>query len=278
MNPKCQQIIDLAGELNQDLGDTETALSVANATIASLEARIKELTQPPDQVVYSNLHLNKLFPADKKIPFQWIQPGNVGNTGGGSSLAHGTSTWTPGSPTLITITPKNIAPHSDNFFFYMVLPQPHSATTHFRFHAGNFSARSAADWLNSQAFEFQLELIEGGWRYNMAWQIQPIQGLRYFDKTNSKWIQYKGGGIAPILTPLNKPTSFIADFTIDRSVHTTTHVSLQVNDTFYPVAVTQPASMASPTQTEFSVAVQLDSKSTAPPYAAVLDQLEVRHW
>src|SRR6476469_742519 len=86
----------IAGDNAQIATEEAASLSLHQqlaATQQSLIAAESILQRKP--VIYAGLEKFGLFTADKKIPFQWIQPGNTGNSGGGSPLSHGTETWTP---------------------------------------------------------------------------------------------------------------------------------------------------------------------------------------
>lgn len=70
------------------LAATQQELSRAQQALLAAESILQR-----KPVIYAGLEKFGLFTADKKVPFQWIQPGNTGNTGGGSPLPHGTETW-----------------------------------------------------------------------------------------------------------------------------------------------------------------------------------------
>jgi len=90
--------------------DTSLAAKLKDSLnqITGYQKQVAQLALPP--TAYFGLEKNALFLADKKIPFQWIQPGNAGNTGGPQpGVAHGTCSWTPGAGpnggTLAKISP-----------------------------------------------------------------------------------------------------------------------------------------------------------------------------
>ena len=267
--------------MNADLQAIKDACDKVEATLEHQDALNVALTQQIDLLksqasakskptVYPGMEKFEVFLQDKKIPFQWIQPGNVGNTGGGSSSAHGTFSWTPGSNgTLITVVPKNISPKSDNFFFYSVLPYPTIVPSRLRFAAGNYSVITAKDWQNSQQIEFQIEEFRDGFQYTCGWAVNPSLGLRYWAGAD-KW-----QNLNKSITPVGQ-TSFMAEYSLDHDAHTFTIEWIVVNGELIPVGKTI-AAFPSADRHEFSIAVQLDGKASAPSYSAILKDL-VAEW
>lgn len=264
MNTLCQQISDLSSQLD--------------ALVTSQDAEIKRLTSQDSAlaadaaswVTFSRLEAAPVYAKDTKTPFQWIQPGNVGNTGGGSSDAHGTFTWHPSDAgTRITVTPAHISPKSDDFFFYMVLPYPESAPLRLRASARNWSCASPADFSSCQQIEGpQLEYLGGGFQYTLCYSVTGRGVLQYWAGVK-KWQPVPN---APTFS-LGRPTPIAAEFAIDPTAHTYTYVSLRLGDRTLTPAVTVPAIAIPESRRELSVAVQLDGRANAAPYAAVLDRL-----
>lgn len=246
----------------QQLSQTQNALIAAQSI----------LQRKP--VIYSGIEKFGLFVADKKIPFQWIQPGNTGNTGGGSSASHGSETWVPGpGGTIITATPKNIAPASDNFDNYMVLPFPAVPPRRQRTTAKNYSCKTPADWALSQQLEGPvLEYIGGGFQSTCAWRFNPHTGLGYWN--GSSWVTFLVNG-SPVMVDMGQPTMLIGEYSLDQVAHTFTYEWVVINGICYPVGVTVPAVPFAASANQWSVAVQLDCQAGAPVYSAILDGLSV---
>lgn len=256
------------------LQPVQDKLDAQAAQIFELETELSLLT---NQTVFSELQSIPVYPKDTKTPFQWIQPGNTGNTGGGSSLPHGTFTWSPSrvGETRITVHPVNIdGKKSDDFFFYCILPY-RGTPTKFTWECDNYSAASSQSWQNSQQFEFQNELIADGFQNIFAWRIHPSKGLGYYDKNSvDKWNDFKPQG-SNILIDLSKPTAFKSVCSIDRANHTVILETIKVNNQEYEAGITINAT--SQTGTQFSTAVQLDGKPTGVSYDAILDGLKVSY-
>jgi len=262
----------IAADQQQELADATTIQGLKD----QLAAAMARTSTPRKWTVYPGLQSNALFAADKKIPFEWIQPGNVGNTGGGSPATHGSETWTvkPGQPTDIEFAPANIAPKSDDFFNYSVLPYPSVPPEELFMSCRNFAAKSEADWANAQQLEGpQVEYIGGGFQNTCCWSASPTTGLHYWAGAD-KWQPFKPAG-APIMVDLGKPTPWMAFFTLDHVANTFTYEWLVIGDTLYEVNITVEGVPAALARKEFSVAVQGDGKATAPAYGALLDGLTV---
>ena len=225
---------------------------------------------PTKPTVYAGLHAILLFPQDRKIPFQWIQPGNVGNTGGGSSAVHGMETWSvvPGKPTEITVAPKSIAPKSDNFFNYMVLPYPKTSPHRLRFTAGNYGAKTPEDWAKCQQLEWQIEEFRDGFQYTCAWCVNPKTGLNYWAGAK-KWQPFLAGASVKSLI---SPSFVMCEFSLDHDAHTYTYEWITIGSTTIPAGITVPC-VAAPGRKEYSISVQPDCQANASPYTVLLDNL-----
>lgn len=249
----------------QQIGQDENQIGVLEGLLSSLSSRRS----------FFDLQQCPLFTADKKIPFQWIQPGNSGNTGGSAPLTHGTSSMTlqADGSSIVKVNPVKLPNgQSDNFLFYMVLPYPHSKPNNFGFDCARFNGVSESDWTNSQQLEFWDELIDGGYQYTMNWAVNPWQGLQYFDRSKNAWIPYMPLG-KPILADLGKPTNWSFTASIDRVKHTVLYETLKCGSTEYDVDETCNAIPKAGSQ--FSTSIQMDGKALAPAYSCVLDQLNV---
>lgn len=246
----------------------QAELDARDIVIAKLTAQLSALTSRRS---FFDLQQAPLFTLDKKIPFQWIQPGNSGNDGGTSPLPHGTSSMTlqPDGSCIAKVNPIKLpGGKSDNFLFYMVLPFPHSAPNSFGFDCSRFNAVSEQDWANSQQMEWWDELVDGGYQYTMNWAVNPAQGLQYFDRSLNKWIPYMPLG-KPILVDMGKPTNWSFTASIDRVKHTVLYETLTCGPTQYDVEKTCNA--VGKAGSQFSTSFQMDGKATAPAYSAVLD-------
>lgn len=234
----------------------------------------QQLSSLASRKSFFDLQQCPLFTADKKIPFQWIQPGNSGNTGGSAPLPHGTSSMTlqPDGSCIVKVNPVKLpGGQSDNFLFYMVLPFPHSKPNNFGFDCSQFNCVTEADWANSQQMEWWDELIDDGYQYTMNWSVNPVQGLQYFDRSQPKggaWIPYMPLG-KPILVDLGKPTNWSFTASIDRQKHTVLYETLTCGPTQYDVEKTCNA--VPKTGNQFSTSFQMDGKAQAPAYSAVLE-------
>src|SRR6185437_12033110 len=179
--------------------DTSLAAKLKDSLnqITGYQKQVAQLALPP--TAYFGLEKNALFLADKKIPFQWIQPGNAGNTGGPQpGVAHGTCSWTPGAgPNGGTLAKISPAKAFDNFEFYMVLPDPGDDLRRMRW-AGDFYCPTPADWNASQQLELQRERIRYGFKYTGAWAFNPKAGLHYWAGAQ-KWQPFLNPSGSPIM-------------------------------------------------------------------------------
>lgn len=261
-------------DLNKQNGDLTEANSLLEQKFEEAQASIADLTFRKS---FFDLQQCPMFPQDKKIPFQWIQPGNTGNTGGGAPVPHGTSTWlnqADGSAKVTANPVKLPGGKSDNFLFYMVLPYPHSRPNRFFFDCDQFNAASESDWKNSQQLECWDELIDDGFQYTMNWACNPTQGLQYFDRSLNKWIQFMPLG-KPILVDLGVPTNWSFVSSIDRVKHTVLYEELIVGTTTYEV--NKLCNAIAKTGSQLSTSIQMDGKANAPSYSAILDKLKVSY-
>jgi hypothetical protein len=218
--------------------------------------------------VYAGLEKNQLFTKDQKIPFQWIQAGNTGNTPGQGNKPHGTSTWTPGpNGTVITADP---APNWDDFIFYSVLPYPATPPTKLRATAGNWSALTPQDWFKAQQIEGpQLEWIGGGFKYTCCLAVNHDVGLQYWAGAK-KWQP-----LGNVVVSLANPTFWQFECTIDAQRHVLRYDWLVANDKEAGISIEVPAVAAPPQRKELSVAVQMDGNKAGDAYSCLLNNLVV---
>jgi hypothetical protein len=247
MNTLCQHIIDDATSLDKQIALLQASGGYSLPT------------------VHAGIEKHPLVLKDQKIPFEWFQAGNTGNTGGGSARPHGTCSWKTGKETTISIAPAGAY---DNFFFYCVLPLPSRPPRRLRWSVSNWNGKTAADWSKSQQFEFQIEEFRGGYQYTCAWAINPSVGLRYW--ATDKWVAFDGG---KTVNNLSAATAIISECSLDQTAHTYTYEWIVVNGVTMPVGITVPCHTASASAKQYSVAVQLDATSAGAPYSAILDNL-----
>lgn len=201
--------------------------------------------------------------SDKEGTTGWYQPGNVGNTGGGSAKPHGTSIWTAGPVAAVSARPAG--PY-DNFYWVKDLPVPLNAPTRL-VSVRQHSVSNVAGW---QALEFEHQLQWAGRVYNMAWQFDIAdKAVRYFDYTTSAWIATKVSmpSLADLVT--------VAEFSIDTLTGTVTHVALTINGMVYPIGVTQ-AAPAKAGPNKLTIAEQMDSTATPVTIAMTVGQCDLR--
>lgn len=233
------------------------------------------LVTQKQHTVYSNLQAIPLFPHDNKIPFQWIQPGNVGNTGGGSTKSHGTMEWhvQPDNSLVITVHPVNINnKDSDDFFNYCILPYPRIIPTNLTFSA-LYGCKLASDWAKCQQLELQDEIFNNGFQYTCGAAFNPHSGFFYWAGAQ-KWQPFK---IDPKLLDFSRPQLVDFDFEIDYNNHTYLYNYVQIGSEVIEINKKIPAIVDPHKRREFSVSVQQDGRADGQSYNVVLDNLKVTH-
>jgi len=210
--------------------------------------------------------------------YEYEQPGNTGDTGGGSEKPHGTYTLTPGPGTLdVQVMPA--APYN-NFYFYTNL-QTASEQSRFVW-GGGWCFPTEADRSASQGLEWEIELCLGGDVWNMAWQIllkpgsNEKQGFRAFDYTHSKWVAVPAVPFDPHWLDPGKILICEAEYISGRTAEQ--HVALTVNGNRTPVTFSQPcrADRWDAHSNYVHYAFQLDADGGATPYRAVLHGLKAQ--
>lgn len=217
--------------------------------------------------VHTGLH--RLFESPKESLFHWTQPGNVGNTGGGSPKPHGTHYWSPGDPALFDCA--GISGQEDNFYFYCPLPMPTTLPSR----VVDFRTHQITDFSQWQALEWQQQLTLGRKIYNMAWQFSASSGIRIYDKANEKWIP---SGIDPKASPdFTKPVSTRCEFSLNQNA--VTHVSITIEQgnvsASYAVGITQLAPSTNG-RDKLTLALQVDPKKGASCSLQIAD-IELRY-
>ena len=252
MNPLSQQITDNANQIIADAAQLDTQLSIAS-----------KKSKP---TVYAGLEKLPIGPDDKTL-FRWAQPGNTGNTGGGSPKPHGTYTWTPGpAGTKISIKPAGAY---DNFFFYCPMTYPTVPPSRLRFTAGDWSAATSGDWNKSQQMEWQVEEFRSGFQYTCGGAVNPQSGLMYWAGAK-KWQAFPGGSN---INSLGAPAFIQCEYTLDQTAHTFRLEWIVFNGVMMPAGITILAVQAPISKQEYSISVQMDANSSAQAYSGLLNNL-----
>lgn len=226
------------------LATLQAQCAAANATIAA----IPPVTPPTGYTTTIN-NIERLA--------GWLQPGNVGNTGGGSPVPHGTYELSLGStvtPAMAVIQP---AYPYDNYYFYRTLGQ-FNAATQFQL-AMEFMLPTAADLAASQAIEMELQQANGAFIFNMALQftLAGPRTLKIFNYATKVW---EDTGIAFTLLPGNW-MAVAAQFA--RTATAMTHVGVYLNGTHYPIGKTHAGTSSG--SSYLNAAFQMDSTGGTPP-------------
>lgn len=189
------------------------------------------------------------------------------DTGGPNALPHGSHVWSPGSdktPAVLIFHPvKRIAGQTwDDIYLYNTISRTPPKIV-YAFWELEFAL--AASDLKGNAREFEIELCESGWTYNMAWQykwsnVDGPPAWRLFDQTapKNKWVP-----VTSIPAPSPKPGQFISVqsfFSIDRANGMTYHDSIVIDGINYPVNLPHKYMHKwSPNTNYLHNAVQIDS-------------------
>jgi hypothetical protein len=232
------------------------AMAPVDAELTRLNALVVQLETPADQTF---------------TPVMWVQPGNVGNSGGGSPAPHGTYILTPGDPMVVRVSP---AEAFDNFYFFDRVGQFPNLT---KFNwSGSFSFPTASDLAACQALEWQWQQCVNGAVWNGAWQISlkpspPV--LRYYEFNRDVWTAFAPFD-ASLLAP-GKVLSVMSEHSIDPTHET--HIAITLNGVRIPVSFTQAntPNKYPPSAVSLDVAFQLDANSKGTPYTVEIDKIAV---
>jgi hypothetical protein len=207
--------------------------------------------------------------SDMQLLSDWIQPGNVGDDGGGSSKPNGKFVMIPGSPaTFVAAGIRN----NNNGYFYRKVPEATNAMTYFEY-ALSFSFPSQASIDACQALEWELQQNVGGQVYNMAWQadLKGSKLFRPFDFNKTLWTSTA----IPVTTLDLRPgmtNSIIGRFL--RHANTLTHLSIDINGVSYPVDVTRPSTPK--VESDYlNAAFQMDTIDPSHPYMVLVDKMSL---
>jgi hypothetical protein len=204
----------------------------------------------------------------------WIQPGNVGNTGGGSTAPHGTFNMIPGSPA--TFTCQGAIPY-DNGYWYTVIDNTGLLSNAKRF---RYDLEVQAGWDDlaaMQALEFELQLTIAGLVFNMAWQADSVTKLwRTFNYSIKQWEPTQIAFDSALMA--GKFCSISSEFVInpDKSV---THSLLSIDGLSHALAITHVSAQSDPATANYlHAAFQLDSNGATPPTAYSVQVREMNVW
>jgi hypothetical protein len=262
--------------INPVLVDANNLLYSQDQQIKDLEAQLENATSGDWDAAFCELQVISQYSVDRKIPFQFFQAGNTGNTGGGSGAPHGTQTWTPGPGGTTVHWAPVVLPGgaSDNAFTYSVLPTLPQAPKTLRWAVRNWACASPTDWSKSQQMEWQVEEFRDGYQYTCAAAANPRKGVFYWHGAKY-WQPLMDANGVQVVYALDHPTPIDMEFTLDQTAHTYTLAKFKIADQTYAPNVVVPAVKVGGTSKQFSVAVQLDGQAAAPAYTAILDGLEV---
>lgn len=193
----------------------------------------------------------------------WTQPGNVGDSGGGSPKLPGIGLWSSGSPAVVSWKP---AYAYNNAYFLRTARAAGAANamTYFEYRL-RFMFPTAADIAAHQAFEFELQQNVGSRIYNMAWQRRPKDYWYSFNYNTSTW---ESSGIASGQLNPGQWVDVSANF-LRGGDSTLTHLALRVDGTTTPVNVTREAT-AKAESNYLNAALQLDGNASAAPYECMV--------
>lgn len=206
--------------------------------------------------------------------------GGGADTGGINALPHGTHTWMTGSqgnPARLVFNPikRPQGKPWDNLYFYNTISRT-PPKVNYVYWEMEFSIGQSD--LNGNAREFEVELCESGWTYNMAWQYKwsKVDGppaWRLFDQTAGRWVAVSAS--MPIPSP--KAGVFVsvkAFFDIDRIHGLTFHDSIVIDGVDYVVNMAHSSKQKWPAQTNYlHNAVQIDSMGDGVPCS-----IQIKNW
>lgn len=202
----------------------------------------------------------------------WIQPGNVGDTGGGSSKPNGAFAFRPAC--VAQFSAQGAYPYNNGFFYRKLGAFNHATEFEYAFEV---MFPTAADLAASQAIEFELQQNVESRIYNMAWQANfaASKMWRTFDYGGSAWVA-SSVGIDDTTFIAGVWTRILAKFRRGADL-TMTHVSLAVNDRVTPVNF-MCASTPRVESDYVHCAFQMDSNgdATPTPYNVAIRNMRVR--
>jgi hypothetical protein len=190
----------------------------------------------------------------------WLQPGDVGNSGGGDPNALSPGYMVPGTPALWYSTPKY---RFNNVFWYRRMGAHNDAV---RFVMKFKLTIPSGDRSACRCVEWQIQQNAGGVVYNMAWQIN-------FASNKYKTFTYTGvtgtghwddTGIAVDPADYDSDNQVDIETAFHRDAGTVTHEYIKINGVTHTVNITRTA--INKIQHDYvEPAFQLDSQDGSPP-------------
>jgi hypothetical protein len=243
--------VDLSSQLNIERTHNADLTTLVNSLITevadkdlSIATLSNQLNQAPlhalsNITAYTQLHKWPAKTTDnKEVLGVWIDSGgHTAQTAPSTNTTpHGTFTWTSG--TDISPTRLNFIPGAgwDNIFIYERFPLPQALPgividrRTFSFNPTDRPLANAVEW--QQEFKWNGFVFNCGWQWNFSSKL-----FRIFDYNAKSWKATSVPFTDLGSTPINVMTKHI----LDGTKNTTTHVSITINGTEYPVNVTQPA-------------------------------------
>lgn len=207
--------------------------------------------------------------------------GGGADTGGKNPLPHGNAVWKPGTsttPALLFFDPIKRLPGQpwDNVYMYNTISRTPPPLMEAFFEIDFAIGQSD---LKGNAREFEIELCEAGWTYNMALQykwsnVDGPPAWRMFDQMAPK---NKWQPIPNVPPPSPKAGVFIsvqAFFLIDRDAGVTYHDSLIIDGVNYPINIPHKKMLKwSPKSNYLHNAVQIDSMGDGVP-----GSIQIKNW
>lgn len=252
-------------------------LDPVDSLLTDLRGRITRLqSQLADEIAARR----PVIAAGLESSVAWVQPGTVGNTGGGNTSDLPQGQMVPGESAIFRTTATK--PYHNPYWYLRLLPwYPEFGTCHNFSYRLSFMFPTAADIASCQALEFQLQRrMSNGDIYNMAWQMElkEFKQWRTFDYNAvvDKW--------KPTPTPIpvdmsilvpGKWIPIVASYQINIDNGTTTHLSLWIADRSYAVGVIRPKSPTDSRAADFDAGFQLDTNSVPVNYQVKVDNIVV---
>jgi hypothetical protein len=228
--------------------------------ITGLQLQIQKLQNQPSVTSYivTDVQLNE-------------QPGNVGNSGGGSTKPHGTYAISR-DPQKLSVVPVG---QYDNFYFLKrlstVIPASKLSSASQFSHVGTYLISN----LNAcQALEGDMQLQIGAKIWNIGWQLLPgtLWKLRIWNRSGMTWVD-TGITVDPAL--LLEAITIEIDATFDNK--SVSYKSAIINGVYiHPLTQSYPIISkvgSDPNHVEYNIANQLDCNSIATQYNVIVTNL-----
>jgi hypothetical protein len=245
---------------SDNIGNDIVTVRLGDPVIIGDAGNIPDATGP--SVLYTGDELQTLN--------TWIQPGDVGNSGGGDPNAAPAGFMVPGDIAQFHSTPK----YAFNNAFWYLKAGAHNDATDF---VMKFDVQIPAAYRSlCRAIEWQIQQNADDWVYNMAWQIDFASGqYRSFTYTGvtgtGHWDNEASAIFNPALYDATAWVSIESAFRVDHAAKTVKHLYLKINGTTYTVNHTRSA-IAKVQADYVEPAFQLDAQGAgvfAPYYVNV---------